>query len=222
MTEATDLANALFAALDAEDWTGAACLFNPVQVEEWYRAFLQRMPKEQDFSLTVDQYLKHSPDMPREVAEYQVAQMRRNHLSRSVSDELAGVATWEDAERLGAVEAYGRYLQHRDPREQFRRAKSGLPTAIIGEVESHQMAFDHVVLGGVVETDTLVHVVYRRFWADNDVSGSLHLLTCCRSEAGWTVEMSTEWDMALSNYSFVAEVFEEEDSVPYQERTDGV
>jgi hypothetical protein len=82
MTEATDLAKALFAALDAEDWTGAACLFNPVQVEEWYRAFLQRRPTQQDFSLTVDQYLKHSPDMPREVAEYQVAQMRRNHLSR--------------------------------------------------------------------------------------------------------------------------------------------
>jgi len=35
--------------------------------------------------------------------------------------------------------------------------------SMIEAVASHQMAFKHFVLGGVGETDTSVHVVYRRF-----------------------------------------------------------
>jgi hypothetical protein len=221
MTDAVDLAKTLFAALDAEDWTGAARLFNPVQVDVWYREFLQRRPKDQDVLLTVDQYLQHSPDMPREVAEYQVAAMRKSHRSRSPADELAGVHTWEEAEDLAPVEGYARYLQHRDSREQLRRTESGRSVSR-EELDEHQIAFRHAVLGGVEEKDTLVHVVYRRYWGAHDHSGSLHLLTCSRSEAGWIVEMSLEWEMALSNYSYVSESYEEEDFADPEERTDSV
>ncbi len=140
-------------------------------------------------------------------------------MSHSASDELAGVSTWDEAADLGAVEAYGRHLQHRDPREQFRRSKSGLPPETIEEVEKHQIAFDHVVLGGVAETDTLAHALYRRYWGEHD--GSLHVLTCRKSKPGWRVEMSTDWNMALSNFTF-AEVFEDEEVSSPEERTDGV
>jgi hypothetical protein len=97
-----------------------------------------------------------------------------------------------------------------------------LSTVVIEEVERHQIAFDHVVLGGVAETDTLVHVVYRRYWGEKDRSGSLHLLTCSRSDVGWRVEMSTEWHMALSNFTFVAEAFAEKEVSSPEDRTDGV
>jgi hypothetical protein len=177
MNEALDVARALFAALEAEDWKGAARLFNRVQVEEWYLEFLRSRPREEDFRLEPEQLMKHHPEMPREVAEYQVEEWRKQ--------------------------------QHRDPREQFRRSTGDLPPEVAAEAGRHQIGFRHVVLGEVPEADGLRHVVYRRYWVAEDTSGTLYVLSCGKADDGWSVELSMEWTMALSNYSFAAESFEE-------------
>jgi hypothetical protein len=209
MSGALDTTKTLFARLEAEDWIGAARLFNPLQVAEWYRALLQQQrPADQEVGLTVEQYLKHSPDMPRQVAEYHIAQMRRDHASRSPSDELAGITAWEEAEKLDPVQAYGLHLQTRDPRQQLRRAVISHPPSETALAEMGQIPVVHRILGAVEETQSSVHVVYRQYWGEHD-HGTLHLLTCSNG-AQWMIEITPEWEMAQLNHAIWAEAFDEE------------
>lgn len=210
MHEATAVAEQLFAALEAEDWTAAASLFRRDHVEEWFAQLLQNRPSARDARITPEQLMKHSPDMPREVAEYQVAQIRQRFAARSVADELSGVSSWEEAERLDPVEAYGRHLGSRDPRVQHRRATAAVPPALLDGLDWQPVAFRYRVLGSVRETDDLVHVVYRRYWGQDDSSGTLQLLGIRRGEAGWRIELDLQWERALNDTAFVAASYEEE------------
>ena len=72
------LFDAALNALNAEDWRGAAQLCDPVSLRAFKRQLLERFtPDRPPRELTIEDLLRHTPDKPRQVAEYELAQHRR-------------------------------------------------------------------------------------------------------------------------------------------------
>ena len=70
--------------------------------------------------LTVDEYLERDPDLPREVAEYRVAQAARLPPPR-LSDYFAGIESAAELASLGDRELYARHIEAEDPAARCRR-----------------------------------------------------------------------------------------------------
>jgi hypothetical protein len=97
-----ELFRAAVAAVNAEDWDAAAALCDPVSLRAVHRQLLEQFaPREPHQPLTVDEYLRHSPEMPRAVAEYHVTQHQRlADPAERLRRALPGIV---DAGALGAL-----------------------------------------------------------------------------------------------------------------------
>src|SRR4051812_21669477 len=85
------------ARMNAEDWNGAAGLCDPVSLAWFRRTMLEQYSRnDRPVTITVEQFMKMEPDMPREVAEYNVkrAQKTVNQDNRLQNDfpNVASVA----------------------------------------------------------------------------------------------------------------------------------
>lgn len=111
-----------FALIDQEDWLAVAALCDPVSLRLFRREQLAEFstpPSEP--TLTVEQYRRHHPEMPLDVAAYHVAEHHR-HLKEwrsNMGDRLAGVSTLADLEALSETEVFARFLEARSPRRQI-------------------------------------------------------------------------------------------------------
>jgi hypothetical protein len=120
------VAAAFFKAVAEERWRDAARQLDLAAFDRFRRERIAaaRLPQPPHRQTTVEDLLRHDPDMPRAVAEYQIRKMTeaRRHVFNWVDHEFAGVADVDALAALSAEESAARWLQARDLRWQSRRA----------------------------------------------------------------------------------------------------
>lgn len=237
----TDPAAVFLAAADAlnrEDWLGAAALCDPASLASFRRAMLQQIaPGPSWQAVTVDGLLRHAPDMPREAAEYQVAQAARYaDPSYQLRSQFPGVASVEALHALSPVALFARWLHGRSWRGQLARHVAEHPghetavRALEGEPPP-QLLFR--VIGALPDGDRVVHVLYTigapgpdegvAAWLAElpdddaralarDLNGRQHPhVALCRRQADGTWALVADHDfVGLGSIGFAIDVAEEE------------
>lgn len=154
-------------ALRNEDWSALAKLCDPVSLQSFRRQTIEHLaPVSQQAQLTVEMLMKHSPDMPRAAAEYQVAQHQRyaNPEGR-LQRELPTVTSVEELVSLAPASLFAAWLEGRSPRRQIAAlmgAGNLPPEAEADLIKLSQHMLDFVLLGVVSDGDDVSHVVYRQ------------------------------------------------------------
>ena len=197
---AEEVAAEAFRAVSEGRWAELVSLLCPADVERFAADRVEAW-SEPDASpaITVEWLRSVQPEMPEEVAEYQVEQMRKHHhrsLAR-LSAEL-GVASAAELAALSPTEVLTRYFQSSNPAAHFHSA-----LAESGDVVPAGLSLDEAlrpryeILGAVAEGDSLAHVVYRvRVGAEEDAEAGPFVLpfvkvaTVRRTPDGWRLRLS--------------------------------
>lgn len=234
------LFEAAVAALSREDWLGVARLCDPASLGAFKRQMLEQfapaMPAQQ---ITVEEYLRHSPEMPHAVAEYHVAQGRLQlDPATRIAERLPGVTTVGELAALVAEEVFVKWLVGRSPRWHLERFIAQ-GRAVLSEAElSEALAMSaqrYTVLGVVADGEHVVHVIYRHVFDTSDVDfdtwlakrpldeqelgrdlfGRGHIMaTQCRRQpdGGWLLIADDDF-LQLSNFSVAVDT-EDDSSAP--------
>lgn len=119
-----DAATMFVQAWNARQWLTAARLLDLDTFDRFRRDFITRARRspEEGPRMTVDDLRKTNPDMPLEVAQYQVRMMeeQRRRYADPTPYEFARVASASILRNLDVAEAAGRWLESRDPQWQVR------------------------------------------------------------------------------------------------------
>lgn len=117
------VARAFIAALEGHRWADAARLVHPDALNRHRERSLSSLRGlTHRPTITVEDLLRHDPEMPREVAEYQVRRATEGAQDYPRMEfERAGVASVEELERLSPEEAFARYLEANDLRRSLQR-----------------------------------------------------------------------------------------------------
>ena len=159
--------NAAADAIARKDWPAVAALCDPVSLVAFKRDLLSSIsPPNPQVRLTVDDLMRHDPDMPRAAAEYQLAhQQRFADPANRLANEL-GVATVAEAEAMTPPDFFVAWLDaHSFPRQLERQIAQGqLPPEAANFTEPfpefRRVAFDAVIEGN------LAYVLYRLMGPD--------------------------------------------------------
>jgi hypothetical protein len=154
-------------ALEREDWVALARCCDPVSLARFRRDQLQMLePTRPVNEVTVEQLLRHDPEMPREVAEYQVANIRRHRESWSrLEQEFPGVSSLDAMRSMDPAEVFATWLRGRSPAHQARIAlrdrqtPAGFHEDILAATG---FAAPIVTLGVVHDGERVAHVLFRR------------------------------------------------------------
>lgn len=176
-----DAAARFLDAWNARRWSEAARLLDLDQFDRFRQDFISRARRSSNEGpqLTVDELRRMDPDMPRQVAEYQVRQMEEQQ--RRYADptpfEFARVASISALRALTSEEAAARWLESRDPQWQVRMQfeQAGCPAP--DDLDEIPVPRRRVV-GVVADDDSLSYAVFREeragdetaAWASGDVS----------------------------------------------------
>ncbi len=153
--------------LNARDWAFVAALCDPVSLRLFKRGMLNRFaplqrPRRTD---TVEEYLRHSPDMPREVAEYNVAQQAKYaDIQDQVRNTLPGVADVTTLAALESVDVFAAWLDGCSPHSTVeRRAADGSIAAATAEkfLQAVDRFWCFLALGVIPDGDRMAHILYR-------------------------------------------------------------
>jgi hypothetical protein len=152
--------------MNRQDWSGAAGLCDPTSLSVFRRNTLAGLaPENKVKPMTVDEYMKMSKGMPREVAEYNVKELNERSSSYSaLHEQFPGVASLGALRALEPVEFYAEFLYGRSPQRAIRdeaqrgelskRAANALLNTPLDD-------FSYEAVGYVRDGDRIAHVVYR-------------------------------------------------------------
>ncbi len=166
-TDPIALFDAAVAALNREDWTAVAALCDEASLAAFRRQMLAQLDPAllEQYAITAETILRHSPDMPREVAEYQAAQHRRHgDPARRLAEELPGVADADALRAMSPRDVFAAWLDGRSPRRQITRlaAEGRIPPAAVDRLRDTTLAIHtHVAIGAVHDGERIAHVLYR-------------------------------------------------------------
>ncbi|MEJ7760429.1 MAG: hypothetical protein WKF55_12665 [Gemmatimonadaceae bacterium] len=154
-------------ALNRADWPAAAALCDPASVAGFHRHLIEQVtPSESQREISVEFYLRNWPGMPREAAEYMLAQHRKHSdPERQLREQLPGVASLADLLRLSPAEAFVEWIEGRSFQRQVRRmADDGNISEAAATLSLEQASGMHnyVALGAVADGDVIAHIVYQR------------------------------------------------------------
>ena len=149
------------AALNNADWSGFIKLCDPVSIRR-FKSDLVWQFSDHGYSepLTAEDFMSDMPEMPREVAEYNVAEMERyGDPARRLSLEIDTVSSVQELNELEPEEVLLRWLQARMP---FSVEGFPVPSPAdeIGTVSHWRPRY--AVLGSVRDGPDFAHVVCRR------------------------------------------------------------
>jgi hypothetical protein len=180
-------------AWNARQWRDAAQQLDLALFDRFRRDFIARTRRsgEEGPRMTVEELRKNNPDMPLEVAEYQVRMMeeQRRRYADPTPYEFARVSSAGVLRNLDAAEAAARWLESRDPqwqvRMQFEQAGCPAPDDV-DQIPSAR----RTVLGELAVTDSIAYVLVQEerdesvpAWA----GGDLTVLQLARRGERWVV-----------------------------------
>ncbi len=151
---------------DARDFLGVAHCCDPVSLRAFHRGVLEQFSAPTDYRpQTLDDVRRYDPDMPIEVAEYELkrrnAQVdRRDQLSR----ELPGVASIDTLRTMSADAVFAAFLDGRSIRRQMERmvADGHAPPQLLVDLEAHPFPPTRLTAIGCVGMDgPIASIVYR-------------------------------------------------------------
>ena len=174
MTDTTTpiaLFDAAIAALNAEDWSTAAELCDPVSLRAFRRRLVERCTP-QPQSYTIDQLLEVFPGMQSDLDWYGVDEVGSDAdpMAR-VRDELPSVASLDAFHELSPVATYTAWLEGHSARRQIQRlVESGHLSATAAADTAWRPAEEvrYIALGAIHDGERIAHVLYRH---DIDDSG---------------------------------------------------
>ena len=154
-------------ALNAEEWIRVAEHCDPVSLRAFHREMIDMFaPPRPEYALTAEVIMQHQPDMPREVAEYQVAEHRRAvDPAARLAYELEGITSLDELRASEPLIVFASWLAARSPRAQIRRLieKGRAPSVpATGFAQKLEWRFyDYAVLGSVPDGEDTAQVVFR-------------------------------------------------------------
>lgn len=167
-SDPTDLFHAAQTAIAQEDWRGVTELCDSTSLRLFRLQTLQSLQPRPDPTITVEDYLKHAPDMPRSVAEYHVSLIgRHTEPEARLKEDFPTVGSIAELARLSPVELFTEWLKGTSPRAQVEKALRDhqIPRKQAERIERdmrEQPPFAPPVLLGVVpDGDQVAHVLYR-------------------------------------------------------------
>lgn len=187
-------ASAAFAALNRGDWGGAAAFLDREDVEAWYQDCLRE--RRTRWQPTMEEMLSWEPDLPRDVAEYRLEQLRlTTELYTGIGNDFVAISTREELERLLPAEAIAQFLRAQDPVWRFdthmRRLYGERPVAC-----PEPPARRRQVVGLLEETGAAATVEYRVFWSDRgpaSPSAETRIARLRRGPDGWRLRLVGEF-----------------------------
>ena len=188
-------ARAFFEALERSEWHRAAEFVHPDTISAFRReaSTLAEQWAAGPREATVEDLLRGNPDMPREVAEYNVRRAAEFEAQEGpmLSRFLAGVNDASEVAGLSDTGLYARHIEACDPRYQlcFAYARAGRPMP--EAVRDGAAGIHRTALGVVMEGPAMAHVLFRKRWFDRDLDaplGPVDVLTLeWSNEHGWRV-----------------------------------
>ena len=153
-------------ALVRGDWEAAASLCDSVSLEIFKRRMIeQHTPRPPVGDMTAEELMRHSPDMPRAVAEYQVEQLlERSKLSRRMDRDLPGFTDISSLQAAPAEAVFAAWLHGSSLQHQVRLAVEDgqVPARALVEWENHPVPQPkHIALGAVPGREGFAYVVFR-------------------------------------------------------------
>jgi hypothetical protein len=201
------VADSFFAAIARERWDSAAALLDLTGFEPYFKdrvsSARSALPQRE---MTVEDMMANDSTMPRAVAEWQVAQIKKYHGMESFGDmshEFAGVHTQHELFALTVSEAAARWLEAQDERTQMREARrrSGCSLSL---VPPEFPAPKHNVLAVALRDDSTAYVVHTddRFGPNQFAMQSERIMVLRRRGGRWRIETRLEL-LRPGNWSFV-------------------
>lgn len=177
------------------DWSQAARSLDLDQFDRFRRDFISRARQSstQAPQMTVEQLRRREPDMPQEVAEYQIRRMeeQKRRFADPTPFEFAHVASLNALRALSPDEAAARWLESRDPRWQVKMQfeQAGCPAP--DDLDQIPTAKRRLV-GIVPEGDSVVYALFKEerladdqsAWAGGDVS----VMELKQARGGWVIQ----------------------------------
>jgi hypothetical protein len=190
-----DVARSFFAALADQRFLEAAQLADLTALERRRQQALRfmRRPPQAPPRMTVEDWMKRDPDMPRVVAEYQIAQMEKSMQAAERNGpwdyDFARINDSTEFKNLSITELGARWLEARDERYQMQSMSASFmpPGCTLEQLVAALPKPLRSVLG-VVEVADTAWVLYRNSGADGrgDIMGPSVLLMR-RSEGVWRI-----------------------------------
>ncbi|MEO8192857.1 MAG: hypothetical protein ABI681_03330 [Gemmatimonadales bacterium] len=171
MNTPSEVLNAAFDALNCEDWHAFGELYDPVSLRAFKRQILEDLSEEKHYDISVDDLLESDPDMPREVAEYQVAELNRCTSTESrLERELLTVESLDELREMEPAKVFCQWVKARSPHRRLEKeTASGEPWEAAAswdpDLESQSRkatrAYRYRVIGFVPDGPQMAHVLYR-------------------------------------------------------------
>ena len=188
-----EVASRFLEALTTRQWGDAARLLDLGAFERFREDFLSRArrpPTDRPLP-TVEDLRRQDPTMPREVAEYQIRQMReaQQRFGDPTPYEFAGVRSTTDLRRLPIEEAAARWLEARDPRwvipHQLEAMNCEPPD------QADLPAPRRRLIGTVAESDSVTYGLYReelQARSDAPTEGDLVVIELKLRRGRWLIQ----------------------------------
>lgn len=201
------LFHAALAAFEEEDWDGIAEMCDPASLSIFRSQIVRQYTRPRRVPpITVDDYLRQAPDMPREVAEYHLAQASaRSNPEIQLEEDFPTVASVQELLGKTPAQLYAAWLDGRSARRQMQRvaAQRALAPSAVEQVLQRRAKERFAVLGVIPDGERVAHVIFRpEHEAVPDAGGSdpaerefqrdtlnrrfINVVTCRRgSDGGW-------------------------------------
>jgi hypothetical protein len=158
-----DVASRFLEALAARRWADAARLLDLEafgRVRDDFLSRVRRTPADRPLP-SVEDLRRQDPGMPREVAEYQIRQMReaQQRLGDPTPYEFAGVKSQTELRRLSIEDAAARWLEARDPRWVIPRQLEAMNCDPPSPAELPTPR--RRLIGTIAESDSVAYGLYR-------------------------------------------------------------
>lgn len=206
MKDPVKLFRAAVVALNEERWLDVARLCDPVSLQEFKHSALAQFDVPANHVWTVEDFLRHSPDMPREVAEYQLTQIQQQvHPDRRFARDFPSLSGIEELSSLAPEQVFASWLEGRSVKTQFETmVREGRISNAALEAHRESMAsmkHDLAPIGWVQDGEDIVHVLYR--WGAEDsgeipaMARAFPLVTSCirQSDRSWRL---------IADYNFLS------------------
>jgi hypothetical protein len=159
---ARHIADLFFRAVAEEKWEAAAAFVDTIAIKRKVAQDVSNARSSMPTFLTIEEIMQRDPNMPREVAEYELKRYREQtknfNPAQFIAFEFAGVNSIRELQALSALEATARFLQALDSRWMIRKQFVESGCAGAGAVPLPVPI--HRILAATLASDSVAYVLH--------------------------------------------------------------